>query len=189
MIIRIRLKRYPDKYVGREDCTYAFACDESRSIRLKGTDPTYYTDPNGGHLTAPWFVPEHRANTWTKPADIKRTLSSSAYACKWHETTWTAYEVVHVDTGVVEPLDVFLLAFRKGLPDPALGDPALWAMLKRRAEADTAPAYPLAEAIRLIPKSADQRQDSTTDQLTTVLELARRAGCYDAYDLIKKRLA
>ena len=48
--------------------------------------------------------------------------------------------------------------------------------------------YQVKEAIDLAPVSRrEQRQDSTTDQLITVLELARRAGCYDAYDLIKRR--
>lgn len=49
--------------------------------------------------------------------------------------------------------------------------------------------YAVKEAIRLIPVSAEQRQDSTQAQVTTVLELARRAGCWDAYDLILRKLS
>jgi len=49
--------------------------------------------------------------------------------------------------------------------------------------------YPVDEAERLIPKVQEQRQDSTTDQLITVKELALRAGCRDALDWIKKREA
>lgn len=50
------------------------------------------------------------------------------------------------------------------------------------------PCYAVQEAIRLIPASAPQRQDSTTNQLITVMELARRAGCWDAYDLLQRKL-
>lgn len=182
MIIRIRLKAHPDKYIPRENTTYALADDETRRQR----SDSYYREFHEHSF----FVPQHQANTWTVPGNIKRTLSSSARLWhKWHETTWTEYEVEHVDTGVVEPLDVFLLPFRKGLPDPKVGDITKWAHLKKRAEAKPPTPYAIAEAIRLIPVPDQvQRQDSTTDQLITVLELARRAGCYDAYDVIKKRL-
>lgn len=47
---------------------------------------------------------------------------------------------------------------------------------------------PEKEGARLIKKVQPQRQDSVTDQLRTVVELATRAGCYDAADLIKARL-
>lgn len=33
--------------------------------------------------------------------------------------------------------------------------------------------------------NAGQRQDSTTDQLNTLKELARMAGCYDAIDALE----
>jgi hypothetical protein len=33
-----------------------------------------------------------------------------------------------------------------------------------------------------------QRQDSTLEQLRTVIDLANKAGCYDAADWIKERL-
>jgi len=36
MIIRIRLKAYPEKYIGRDSVTNAFACDETRK---GGTHP------------------------------------------------------------------------------------------------------------------------------------------------------
>jgi len=42
--------------------------------------------------------------------------------------------------------------------------------------------FPEREAERLIPEQQVQRQDSTHDQLRTVMELAKRAGCYDAHD-------
>ena len=48
--------------------------------------------------------------------------------------------------------------------------------------------YAVDEAKRLIPEQQTQRQDSTTDQLITVMELANRAGCYDASDWIKARI-
>lgn len=43
-------------------------------------------------------------------------------------------------------------------------------------------------AVRLIPEPLPQRQDSTTAQLITVLDLGQRAGCYDAHDLIVKAI-
>ena len=43
-------------------------------------------------------------------------------------------------------------------------------------------------AEKLIPQHQPQRQDSTTDQLMTVLGLAIRAGCYDAADVIRQML-
>jgi len=46
--------------------------------------------------------------------------------------------------------------------------------------------YALQEAKRLIPETQTQRQDSTADQFATVMALAIRAGCYDAYDLIAR---
>lgn len=46
--------------------------------------------------------------------------------------------------------------------------------------------YTVAEAKRLIPEQQPQRQDSTLDQMMTVLALAIRAGCYDAADQIRK---
>lgn len=49
-------------------------------------------------------------------------------------------------------------------------------------------SYATDEAKRLIPDVQPQRQDSTTDQLDTVLALGIRAGCYDAVDLIRRLL-
>ncbi len=48
--------------------------------------------------------------------------------------------------------------------------------------------YAITEAMRLIPELQTQRQDSTMDQVDTVMGLARRAGCYDAEDLLKRLL-
>ena len=45
--------------------------------------------------------------------------------------------------------------------------------------------FPEREAERLIPEQQEQRQDSTLDQLRTVMELAKRAGCYDAQDAMQ----
>jgi hypothetical protein len=149
MIIRIRLKAHPDKYVGREDCTYALTCDAKRGDRRASSDPTYYTDPDKGHMAAHWFVAQHRANTWTKPANIKRTLSTAADGWgpspRWASTTWTAYEVEHVDTGVVEPLDVFLMQFRTG---KAKAEPKFGRLIAWRKLRDNPPVPPAHEAMR-----------------------------------------
>lgn len=37
------------------------------------------------------------------------------------------------------------------------------------------------------PQEVPQRQDSLTDQMKTVIQLAEKEGCYDAADWIKKR--
>jgi len=62
---------------------------------------------------------------------------------------------------------------------------ALHFRVKKAKPTPWSETYAIDEARRLIPSSCAQRQDSTTDQLTTVLELARRAGCYDAHDFLK----
>ena len=189
MIIRIRLKDHPEKYVGRKGVTYALACDESRKGR-----PVYYTSLKSFQfIAAHWFAPEHKANTWSTVQRLKMTLSAAAFgSLKWHETTWTAYEVVHVDTGVVEPLDVFMLPFRGDFPDPDNGQERWWEILKETAELENFDKakrhYAIQIGMDLMPNKAGQRQDSATDQLLTVLVLANQAGCYDAHDLIQKTL-
>lgn len=44
------------------------------------------------------------------------------------------------------------------------------------------------QAQQAVPKILRQRQDSLEAQLLTLLEMAYRAGCYDAQDWLKKRL-
>jgi len=182
MIIRVRLLSHPDKYVGRDCTTYAFACDEDRRTR----EDNWYREES--FRDAHWFVPDHQANTWTKPSNIKRTLSTASRGHKWVQTTWTAYEVVHLDTGKVEPLDVFLLKYRGKHPDPTVGETARWEFLKERVNGRPKVPFAIAEAQRLIPDGncPAQRQDSTNEQVATILELARRAGCYDAHDHLKR---
>ena len=187
MIIRIRLKDHPDKYVGKQSVLSALHCDDRRLGR-----PAYYRG-DGLHAGAFWFVPEHRANSWTTVQRLKTTLTQASQGWhKWHETTWTAYEVVHLDTGKVEPLDVFLLPFRGDLPDPEDGHVDLWKALRDEAQQEAKGRaethYAIQAARDLIPVPAPQRQDSTTDQLLTVLEMAQLAGCYDARDLILETL-
>jgi hypothetical protein len=46
--------------------------------------------------------------------------------------------------------------------------------------------YRLQAAAKLIPDPAVQRQDSLTDQMVTLMDLARRAGCYDAADWLQQ---
>jgi hypothetical protein len=190
VIVRIRLKAHPDRYVGRDLVTYALVCDEERKARWTLRGDTYFTGTGEhSHAGGRLFVPQHKANTWTKPGDLKRTLSSAAHQWyKWHQTTWTAYEAEDVETGEVMPLDAFLLAHRKKVAHPKYGEPAKWRLLKKQAESKAEPHYAIAEAIRLVPECAGQRQDSLTDQMTTVMELARRAGCWDAYDHLKRSL-
>lgn len=120
MLICIRLKDHPGKYVGTRNTTWALACDETRKQAIRnGYSPDYYTRIESyGFISNHWFVSKQEANTWTRISDLKRTLSASAYgwegAPRWAATTWSAYEVVHLDTGKVEPLDMFLLPYRKG---------------------------------------------------------------------------
>ena len=48
--------------------------------------------------------------------------------------------------------------------------------------------WAIRQAQQAIPHVLRQRQDSLGTQLLTVLELATRAGCYDAADWLKQRL-
>jgi hypothetical protein len=47
--------------------------------------------------------------------------------------------------------------------------------------------FALREAVRAVPKPLRQRQDSLEAQLLTLSEMAKRAGCYDADDWLKKQ--
>ncbi len=44
------------------------------------------------------------------------------------------------------------------------------------------------QAQQAVPTRLRQRQDSLEAQLITVLEMATRAGCYDAADYLKRHL-
>ena len=44
------------------------------------------------------------------------------------------------------------------------------------------------QAVAAVPKRLRQRQDSLEAQLHTLIEMATRAGCYDAADWIKTQL-
>lgn len=48
--------------------------------------------------------------------------------------------------------------------------------------------FALQQAQQAIPKPLRQRQDSLEAQLLTLLEMATRAGCYDAADYLKRHL-
>lgn len=48
--------------------------------------------------------------------------------------------------------------------------------------------FALQQAQQAVPKSLRQRQDSLEAQLLTLLEMANRAGCYDAADYLKRHL-
>ena len=48
--------------------------------------------------------------------------------------------------------------------------------------------FALQQAQQAVPKNLRQRQDSLEAQLLTVVEMATRAGCYDAADHLKKVL-
>lgn len=101
LLIRIRIIG-TDKFVGGLS-SWAFRCDKEIAAR---TDD-YYTQ--GRYLVAPaWFVPEHKAKVWTDTASLCRLLSKSAEgSLKWHQTTWSTYEVVLPD-GTATPLDTWL---------------------------------------------------------------------------------
>ena len=48
--------------------------------------------------------------------------------------------------------------------------------------------FAIEQATLAVPQRLPQRQDSTEAQLCTLLEMANRAGCYDAADWLKARL-
>lgn len=43
------------------------------------------------------------------------------------------------------------------------------------------------QAVQAVPKRLRQRQDSLASQLISLIEMATRAGCYDAADWLKKQ--
>jgi len=112
MMIRIRIVGTPN-FVGKSNPSYAFVCDRQRAERKDD----YY--PSGSYMygyqcLAAWLVPEPRAKVWTEPTSLCRLLSMSAWGAneqfeshKWHQTTWSAYEVVLPD-GTALPLDTWL---------------------------------------------------------------------------------
>jgi hypothetical protein len=58
----VRLKDYPDLYVGKRSCTYAFGCRDLR----EGKRPNKY-----------WFVKEKHANIWSEPKYLKASMTAS----------------------------------------------------------------------------------------------------------------
>ena len=48
--------------------------------------------------------------------------------------------------------------------------------------------FAIQQAQKAVPKLLGQRQDSLEAQLLTLLEMATRAGCYDAADYLKRHL-
>lgn len=48
--------------------------------------------------------------------------------------------------------------------------------------------YPIHQALTAIPTRLPQRQDALDDQLISLIEMANRAGCYDAADWLKKQM-
>lgn len=48
--------------------------------------------------------------------------------------------------------------------------------------------FAVQQAQKALPTRMPQRQDSLEAQLVTLLEMATRAGCYDAADYLKRHL-
>lgn len=114
MMIRIRLKNHPDKYVGKSDPTYAVRCDAF--LKERGDRPL------PALLEAHWFVPEARAKVWSSIKDLRRFLSLCAQQ-SYKLATFSEYEAVYPD-GATQPLD-------EAVKDLPTGDPYLDGILAR----------------------------------------------------------
>lgn len=79
-VYAIRLKKQPEKFVGKQHPTYAIESDQ----RLKEHGRGIQTD-------AYWFVKEKRAKVWTSAEGVRRFLGF----CRQDETdTFSEYELV-----------------------------------------------------------------------------------------------
>lgn len=87
VLMRVRLKNHPDKWVGKKNPTYSFYPDQ----RKMPLSPEWH-----------WYVDEKRARVWTNRSDLKRVVSLS----RWGEqkNTFSQFEVVFSD-GTIQPLD------------------------------------------------------------------------------------
>ena len=100
---RIRLKRYPDKWVGKKNIVNAIRSDQKINSRKSDSEPFYF----------PWFTKEKYARIYSSPGEIQRILTMlevHEYApYRKVEQTFGEYEVVIDENGSqrVEPLDNF----------------------------------------------------------------------------------
>lgn len=89
-IMKVRLKRFPDRWVGKKNPTYAFISDQAKMS----------LDPDGS-----WYVEEKYAHIWTDVVALKRVVTASGYGRgPKPEMTFNEFEVVFGD-GTVQPLN------------------------------------------------------------------------------------
>ncbi len=112
LFYRIRLKRYPNLYVGKKDITYAI-CSDQLIERLK---KRVVSRDWGDKDIFPFNLlkKEKFARIFTSRGDIQRILTlKSEWDSNptWHrvDATYSEYEVVYEFDGksMVEPLDLF----------------------------------------------------------------------------------
>lgn len=92
-LFKIRLKRFPDKYVGKTNPTYAIATDQYLKER-----------PDVGlQADAHWFVAEKRAKIWSSERDLKRFLG---YCRDSDKDTFSEFELVIVRPSGISIIDL-----------------------------------------------------------------------------------
>ena len=109
LMIRIRLAG-TGRYIGKKNLSYAFASGEQCAVTRRDQSSSDF-----------WLVPEKKARVWTETASLLRVLTMAAVpGCKWHENTWSRYEVVLPDDSAI-PLDDWLT--QQGLRPAPVTDP------------------------------------------------------------------
>jgi len=87
VMMRVRLKNHPDKWVSKKNPTYSFHPDQ----HFSPLDPSLY-----------WYVDEKRAQVWTNLSNLKRVVSLSRWGNQ--PNTFSQFEVVFSD-GTIKSLD------------------------------------------------------------------------------------
>lgn len=108
----IRLKRHPDRYVGKEGITYQISCDQKIADLIKRQN---YKDADGVHGIGrqyTYFKAEKFAKIWTTRSSIQSVLtlcSGYGHLDDPDKATFSEFEVVVVEDGkeTIEPLDNF----------------------------------------------------------------------------------
>lgn len=87
----IRLKNWPDKFIGKTSCTYAVSSDGKIAERLKrlGNKKEETIGVNCG-----WFVPKERCKIWNS----EKQLMNFVKRCDKNQIVYTImpYEVTHL---------------------------------------------------------------------------------------------
>jgi hypothetical protein len=105
-IFLIRLKNFPELYVGKKNTSYAISSDEHLN---RGSDTAEEAITHNGNIPH-WFASKDKAKIWTKPTPI---IWLRSYASDKDEDTFSQYIVEIDDNGTITevPLDNFNKSF------------------------------------------------------------------------------